>query len=246
MDEVEPLQPEQPEDGRGAVKTVVDEIAAYLGLVFRPAAGQLGLIVSDQVQHWRLRNLERLADKVKRGRTRGRANPRVAWSVLEQATSTDDDGLLDMWAGLLDSSRSESDPADTNIMFTSRLAQMSAVQAEILNHLCTEWKKRENKDLMVGHPTTVTIVDDPFFSKFDRVALDLDLDHLRHLGLIEGGIDMDDPESVRVAASALGLHMYVRCVGSQLAPVDYFLTDPNVLRAGSDATSGQEPPAIPE
>lgn len=240
MDEAER---EQTQDSRGAVKTVVDELAEVLGLLFKPGAAQLGLIVSDEVQHWRLRNLQRLAEKVKRAKNRGRANPRVAWSVIEQATSTDDDGLLDMWAGLLDSSRAEAEPSDANIMFASRLAQMSADQAKILNYLCSEGPKWENGDLLIGQLLRTPVADHPFFARFNRVALDLDLDNLRHLGLVEGGIDVSEPDYINATASALGLHMYVRCMGSRMAPVDYFLTDPNVLRASSNAAPEEKPPA---
>jgi hypothetical protein len=229
----------EPEESTGAVQRVVAELSDYLGLLFKPAAGQLGLIAFDQVQHWRLRNLMRLTEKLKRLKNRGRANPRVAWAVLEQAASTDDDGLLDMWAGLLDSSRSESNPSDANIMFVSRLAQLSANQAQILNHLCANGKKRETgAALLIGEEVVIKIKDDEFFGPRDRVALDLDLDHLRHLGLIEGGIMAHSPDELNISSSALGLHMYVRCVGSRLAPIDYFLTDPNVVRADTTSPPG--------
>ena len=56
-------------------------------------------------------------------------------------------------------------------------------------------------------------------SDFHR--LDLELDHLRSLELIAEGFN---PQSTRanVTPSAMALHWYVRCQGSQLDPVQYF------------------------
>lgn len=222
----------------GAVQRVVSEISDYLGLLFKPAAGQLGLIAFDQVQHWRLRNLTRLTEKVKRSERKGRANPRLAWAILEQATSTDDDGLLDMWAGLLNSSRGEN-PTDTNISFVSRLSQMSSTQANILNYLCVHGAKSRHGSLLMGRLVPEPLSDHKFFGSMDPVQLDLDLDHLRSLGLIEGGITADQANSILVAPSALGLYMYVRCIGSGLAPVDYFILDPTVEDGSKKSTDAQ-------
>jgi hypothetical protein len=55
----------------------------------------------------------------------------------------------------------------------------------------------------------------------DIHIIDRELDHLRSLGLIPGRI-MQGSNYANIAPTALGLYMYVRCMGSSDSPVDYF------------------------
>ena len=238
--DVEPDLPERPD--KGAAHRLVSEIAEYLGLVFKPAAEELGLLMADEVQAWRLSNLRRLNQKLHgKGKNKGRANPRIAISALGQASATDDDTLLDMWAGLIDSSRAET-PDDANITFVWRLAQMSGLQARILARLCELSPKRVSGDLLVSLQTEIP--REEFFPEVSTVLLDQELDNLRSLGLIDGGFTAWDPSKVDAGPSALGLLMYVRCQGSQLAPADYFVLEARPLNepASEDPSDGPQLP----
>jgi hypothetical protein len=231
-----------PEANAGAVQKIITEFSDYLGLVFKPAAEQLGLIFFDQVQNWRVRNLVRLTEKVKRlGKNKGSANPRITSAVLEHAVSTDDDTLLNMWAGLLDSSRRERDPNDENIAFVSILSQMSAGQAVLFNHICsTAQKRRVGQHLLVGVERVSKIDDDELYSTVNVVQLDLDLDYLNSRALISGGILSNEPDLVQVLPTALGLYMYTRCLGSQLAPIDFFVLELEVVDAPKEGDANPE------
>lgn len=229
-----------------AAQGLLSQMAELLGLVFKPGAEELGLIVRDEVQAWRLSNLRRLASKLRKRDVSGRAHPRVAIAALEQASATDDETLLSMWAGLLDSSRSET-PDDANITFVGHLARMSALQARILNHLCARCAKLEADGLVVSRTDYFQIDSDEVFGPVPRQLLDQELDNLRASGLADVGIDLDRSGEVRGCPTPLGLYLYVRCQGSQLAPVDYFVLEVEPLRppAAPPEQGGGEPSSGP-
>ena len=58
----------------------------------------------------------------------------------------------------------------------------------------------------------------------DIQRLDRELDHLRELGLIDGGLEPGSPW-IRIRPTPLALHLYVRCRGSRLSPVEFFGLD---------------------
>lgn len=220
--EVEPTTPR-------AAQGFLTQLSELLGLVFKPGAEELGLIVADEVQAWRLSNLRRLAAKLRKRDAEGRAHPRVALGAIEQASATDDETLLDMWAGLIDSSRSET-PDDANITFIGHLSCMSAFQARILNYLCERCEKLEADGLIVSRTMYFPIQSDPLFGSIPRQLLDQELDNLRTTGLADVGIHLGDrPSDVSGCPTALGFYLYVRCQGSHLAPADYFVLETQPL-----------------
>lgn len=59
----------------------------------------------------------------------------------------------------------------------------------------------------------------------DLHRLDRELDHLRALELIDGGVPVDEegPEvTIAFKPTGLGLNLYVRCQGATESPVVYF------------------------
>lgn len=60
----------------------------------------------------------------------------------------------------------------------------------------------------------------------DIHRLDRELDHLRALGMIDGGFAFLEfasaVDTVNVTPTALALHMYVRCQGVRLTPGEFF------------------------
>jgi hypothetical protein len=73
----------------------------------------------------------------------------------------------------------------------------------------------------------------------DVQRLDLELDHLCELGLLvqTGGFQPylgDQATPIAITASALAMHLYVRCQGFVGPPADYFAKE---VAAAKDATS---------
>lgn len=230
-----------PESAQG----FVSQLAEIMGLVFRPGAAELGLIVQDEVQAWRLWNLRRLGKKLRKRDAKGRAHPRVGMAALQQASATDDETLLDMWAGLIDSSRAER-PDDANITFVARLSDMSALQARILCFLCERCPKFDADGLLFSRREYWDIEGHELFGSVSRELLDQELDQLRASGLADVGINLDFPTQVFGCPTALGLYLYVRCQGSQLAPADYFMLEAQPYRPASqspvEGEDGREQP----
>ena len=57
----------------------------------------------------------------------------------------------------------------------------------------------------------------------DIQRLDREIDHLREVGLINGGFDAYSPSiSASIEPLGLALHMFVRCQGSRTSPIDFF------------------------
>lgn len=57
----------------------------------------------------------------------------------------------------------------------------------------------------------------------DIHRIDRELDHLRGLGLIHGGIESySDVLTVDITPTALALNLYVRCQGFHGSPVEFF------------------------
>ncbi len=61
--------------------------------------------------------------------------------------------------------------------------------------------------------------------EYDIQRVDRELDHLREIGLLQltGGFQTHSMDlNARICPTALALHMYVRCQGSRLSPIQYF------------------------
>jgi hypothetical protein len=217
-----------------AVERVTDSVLsgaeATLGRICLPAAEELGLLFRDKVSAWRQRNVLSTVTKAQPALDAAaakncRASPRLIMESLNQASWTDREEVQAMWAGLLVSSCTESGIDDSNWIFINLLSQLTTLQVSILNAAC----ESATKVVTIGRLIAAKMIRQ---SQEELIALcackdlqriDRELDHLRALGLIEGGILPNSEISfAEFCPTALALHLYVRAQGSAKSPSEYF------------------------
>jgi hypothetical protein len=202
---------------------------AFLGRICLPAAEEFGLLLREKVAGWRTKNITQIANKAEEILSSAskekdlHAHPRLVGKVMNEGSWADDEKVQDMWAGLLASSCTKDGRDETNLIFMNLLSQITSVQARILNHACESSKKKVspagwlNADyLQIELKQLQELVAINDFHRLDR-----ELDHLRTLGLIQGGFDPCSTLAL-ITPTALALQMYVRCQGFTGSPVTYF------------------------
>ncbi|HJT78391.1 MAG TPA: hypothetical protein VJ739_14405 [Gemmataceae bacterium] len=229
---------------REATKAAMEGAGAVLGRICLPAAEELGLMYRDKVSYWRSKNLLAITRKLEQKMVEynmpqgAHAHPRIAHAIVEQGSLADESDVQDMWAGLLSSSCTEAGDDDSNLIFVNFLGALTRLQARVLKYACEEAQKVVAPGGLIFANRLVAALDRLWevAGERDIQRLDMDLDHLRSLGLIEGGLDTYNPKVVILTPTALALHMYVRCQGSRLSPADFFKLTPET------APSPQAPP----
>jgi hypothetical protein len=225
-----------------AINTTVTKsfegIEGFLKLVCSPALEEVGLLLKDQVRHWRLNNVLRILHKAQGkldfsdGQLQIKAHPRVALSIIENGSLNDNDEIQDLWAGLFVSSCTADGQDDENLIFVDLLKQLTVVEAKILKHSCENARKVIYKNgLMLGDDLKISCAELLELTGLKDVhRLDRELDHLRSLELIgttpgTGGFNSGDESlTADITPSGLSLNLYVKSQGYNEDPVTYWKT----------------------
>ncbi|MGB3134380.1 MAG: hypothetical protein WBB04_07405 [Candidatus Macondimonas sp.] len=207
-------------------------VGEFLSRICLPAAEELGLLLRDKVSALRRNNAMAIAAKAKeivdaKDKPTGQhAHPRIVVGILEHGSWSDDDEVQGMWAGLLASACTANGKAQENLIYVSYLAQITTSQAKILNLACEKATKKKTKSgLLISESYFCPISQVSLISgNYDLHSIDLELDHLRSLGLLEsdGGLRGEDETNAVLSPSALALKLYVRCQGYVGSPTEYF------------------------
>jgi Abortive infection alpha len=217
-------------------RAAVDGASAFLSRICLPAAEELGLLFRDKIAGWRARNavivVERARDKlVDNGVDIANVNahPRIVGQILESASWTEDDEIQDLWGGLLASSCSEDGRDESNLIFSTLLAQLTSLEARVISYgsetakksaTAGGWLVAEDLRLSLHELKSITGVDDAH-------RLDRELDHLRSLELIENGFDTLT-QIADITPTGLCLHLYMRCKGHRGTPFEFYnVEDPS-------------------
>lgn len=140
--------------------------------------------------------------------------------------------------GLLASSCTPEGADDSNITFIDLLSRLTVSQTRTLDYIC----RRANKAVATGG----WLVADPFLVDSEELQqvsqvsdlhrLDLELDHLRSLGLTEINSGFDpDSQSASLEPTNVALQLYARCHGHSGNPIEFYgLTDTD---QGDDAST---------
>lgn len=209
----------------------VDGAAAFLSRICLPAAEEFGLLLRDRVRAWRASNIAEITKRAQekleqQGATDDvHAHPRLVSSILEEGSWNDDACVQDLWAGLLSSSCTAEGDDDSNLLFVNLLADLTKLQARTLKYVCENATKLASPNSLIQAESLTlsleTLVE--ITGESDIQRLDRELDHLREVGLIDGGFN---PRTASTDADimplALSLHMYVRCQGSRKSPILFF------------------------
>jgi len=210
-------------------QAVVDGAAAFLSRMCLPAAEEFGLLLRDRVSHWRAVNAAKIATKAELivnglpDSDKRHAHPRLVAQIIEQGSWAESDEVQKMWAGLLASSCTVDGSDDSNLIFVDLLARLTLVEARILERACKESKKEVTQAgwLFPQHYSMSLEQLHECSGITDFHRLDRELDHLRTIGLIDGGFSPLSTEA-DVTPSALALQMYARCNGWASDPLEFF------------------------
>jgi hypothetical protein len=225
-----------------AINTTVTKtfegIEGFLKRVCAPALEEVGLLLKDQVRHWRLNNilkiLQKAQDKLEFSddQLQIKAHPRVALSIIDNGSLNDNDEVQELWAGLFVSSCTKDGQDDENLIFVDLLKQLTIVEAKILKYSCSNARKiLHDNGLLTGDEFEVTCEE--LFSLTgikDIHRLDRELDHLRSLELIghsigSGGFSStDDSLRADITPTALALNLYIKSQGFNDDPVKFWET----------------------
>ena len=223
---------------KATTQGLLDGAAAFLSRVCLPAAEEFGLALRDRISAWRAKNTAQMLNKANttylanNPNPADRLSPRLAHIAIREASWIDDDGIQDMWSGLLASSTSSHGHSDENLVFMNLLKQLSSLEVKILRFAVEQARKyTSTHGLMISQDLIVPIDKLPeLFGVQDLQRLDRELDHLRELGLIGsamgggGGIILGS-NNADLTPSSLALHLYVRAQGSRLPPSTYWKLD---------------------
>lgn len=210
--------------------------SAFLIRICLPATEEYGLYIKDKVSYWRQEQMvvfaKRSESKMKENTVSetSHVHPRVFHEIVDKATWTDDSTTQDLWAGLLSSSCTEDGADDSNLIFINVLSQMTKLQAAVMDYACKNAQKMKMGNLIVP-ATDFTMTTDKFkelFGENDIDRIDRELDSLAALNLIDprnGGIQARHQHIIVLTPSPFALHMYVRCQGSRLSPLEFFKTE---------------------
>lgn len=215
-------------------KTIMGLVEKLLG----PGTEQSGFFIQDIVKcvEWTFwENISRMTGYTKEMpnmKNNNLYNPRMFFSILNNAGWTDDERLQKMWAGLLASSRSLDGKDDSNLIFVNILSQLTSSEVKILDYVCSNTKKSLTVDGLIN-ATPIEISIENLLEMFeikDIHRLDLELDHLKSLDLTGRAsqfMAVEGPEaikrdSIRITPTGLALNLFIRCKGSLQSPVDFF------------------------
>lgn len=225
-----------------AVNTTVTKsfegIEGFLKLVCVPALEEVGLLLKDQVRHWRLNNVLRILHKAQGkldfndDKLHIKAHPRVALSIIDNGSLNDNDEIQELWAGLFISSCTKDGQDDENLIFVDLLKQLTLVEARILKYACEGARKILYKNgLMVGDEFKISCDELIGLTGIKDIhRLDRELDHMRSLELIGSGLggggfsSNDDSLTADITPTALSLNLYVRSQGFDNDPATFWTT----------------------
>ena len=213
-------------------KGSVDGAAAFLSRICLPAAEEFGLLLRDRVGAWRARNAAAIANGAKRLLEVAPVNealhshPRIVSGVIELGSWTEAEEVQQMWSGLLASSCTSDGRDDSNLMFMDILAKLSLSQARLFDHACRTaekviapagWLVASELAMPVEELSGVTALT-------DLHRMDLELDHLRALGILNehsGGFNTHS-RNADVTPTSLALQMFARCQGYRGDPMKFY------------------------
>lgn len=192
-----------------------------------PASREFGLLISDQIKYWRLKNLTRISRKyeeLKRDRGLSGENIRhlrmsVGLPILEKASFEDDDDLQQLWANLIlsatSSAESYEDVDANHKTFANALHSMSKVDCRVLEVVVE--KGVESQGCNVIRLNNLTEEDVQHETKIPLKCLGMPLEKLVSLGLayrdVKSPLEPGGPLGLKhvYAPTLLGINMYEAC-----------------------------------
>lgn len=211
----------------------IEGISKFLDITCRPLLEEFGLWARDNFRVWRFKNLYNVLSKAKGKVTYQEGqimmvNPQLGYAIAENASLVEDDVIQDMWAGLFAASISSDGKDDSNLIFINLLKQLTSVQAHILRYAFDNCRKvKYDNGLITGCKFSITLEEAyTLFQINDLDRLDRELDSLDSLGLINGGLSLEDKDlEVDLSLTSLGIYLISKCQGNSIIDYSNFITE---------------------
>jgi hypothetical protein len=177
----------------GADEKIVEEgfetARHYLDMIVKEPATAVGGLLSDNVNYWRWKNkinilLKAKAFLDKKGIDPKQVLPSTVIPLIEASADVDDETLSGMFAGLLASHISSTNPNEVHPSYTKILGELSPLDAKIISSLFLSVKEQAGYRKL-GYKMEVAIKN---FGEPESVLI-LVFENLWRLGLCDRGDD---------------------------------------------------------
>jgi hypothetical protein len=225
-----------------AVEKGFNGAEAILSRICLPAAEEIGLMFRDKVRYWRLNNIIRIINKSENkidfsnGQLELTAHPRVIKEIIENGSWCDDDGIQEMWAGILASSCNEINGDDSNLIFVNTLKQLTKNQVSILNFICQNCKIRVDKNGLLFADHIEVSFDElcSIIGSKNLHQIDAELDYMRSnellmneqnaFGCVHGAgfVFGEEKITAHLEPSPFAINLFIKGQGYKGQPKDYF------------------------
>ena len=151
---------------------------------------------------------------------RMRADPKLVANILRQGAWAANDGMMQLWSGLLASSCSVDAPDDSNQVFVNLLVHITPEEAKIFTHACERaLGSAEGSGSSPAGSIVLTPKEMVEITGVHSLSRNVtDVDYLFNLGLLEKPVRSTSympTESFDITPSSLGLELYKHCHGSR-------------------------------
>jgi len=129
------------ETAKQSVGKLTEGICSFFSSICMPAAEEFGLLLRDQIAHYRLRNLFQIVRKTQKilkqhkAEGLGTVSPKLLNEYVSEATWAEDENIQNMWAGLLAAEAIHGSGSDDAIIYVNTLKSLSAYEARIIDLL---------------------------------------------------------------------------------------------------------------
>jgi hypothetical protein len=211
-------------------KATVAGASTFLASICLPAAEEFGLLLKDKVSSWRADNAIKIANKaqhileVRSHELVVSTHPRIIYSTIENGSWAEDDFMQSLWAGLLASSCTTDGKDESNLILINILSQLTSNQAKIIAYACENATIYQSENGFITCEELIRTIDIVMniTDITDVHHLDRELDHLRSLHLINGGLSIDEDDKAILTPYPLCLHLYTRAKGFAGSPIEFY------------------------
>jgi len=199
---------------------------AFLSRIAPDATVEIGRLLHEELSNYRLEHAVEIANKAERfleaspDSERMRAPGKDVLRIIDNGSWVEDPYVLQLWGGLMASSCSTEQWAESSHSYIDLMTQLNLVHVRILAGACTKASKMIiGSDRISSRPLAYSATDlMRIAGSRDLVRIDRDLQHMAELGLIERrekSTFFSQISDARITPTSLGLEIYARCNGQR-------------------------------
>lgn len=217
----------------------LNEVQNFLSVICVPAESELKIMATDSVREWKLLNVTSVFSKAKElaeiinDSLHGTVDPKIALSIIDNASNEKEPELQEMWAGLFVSSIGEN-PNDENLIYSNLLSQLTVHEARIIKYMC------ENCSVVFSKGGLPRVNGKSLYgNEFSQFAGTKDIEYFENLlshinslrlntikwgatGEIFRYMDNKSDYVIHLIPTLLCLNLYLKCIGYKGTINDYY------------------------